>query len=100
LPCQNSFELAEESPALFWAKGYYSRYICSVNGNYGYYLKMITIISSRVKAVLGKLKHEFSEMKKFKLSFLNTTNLPYIEASYESWLQDKNSVSSSFAAYF
>ena len=68
--------------------------------NYGYYLKMQRIFSSRFSSLLGKNKYGFAEMDKFKQSFLSTTNLPYIESLYENWLQDKNSVSPSFAAYF
>ena len=42
----------------------------------------------------------FSEIKKFENNFLSTTNVAYIESLYEKWLEDKESVSSSFNAYF
>lgn len=42
----------------------------------------------------------FSELAKFQNNFLSTANLAYIEGLYESWLQDKSSVSPSFNAYF
>ena len=61
---------------------------------------MQRILSSRFSSLLRKHKCGFAEMDKFKQSFLSTTNLPYIEALYESWLKDKDSVSPSFAAYF
>jgi 2-oxoglutarate dehydrogenase complex dehydrogenase (E1) component-like enzyme len=61
---------------------------------------MQRILSSRFSSLLRKQKCGFAEMDKFKQSFLSTTNLPYIEALYESWLKDKDSVSPSFPAYF
>lgn len=42
----------------------------------------------------------FSELKKFENNFLSTTNIVYIESLYQKWVQDKNSVSPSFAAFF
>lgn len=42
----------------------------------------------------------FSEVARFQNSFLSPANLVYIETLYESWLEDKASVSPSFAAYF
>jgi len=42
----------------------------------------------------------FSEVDRFQNSFLSPTNLVYIESLYEQWVEDKSSVSPSFAAYF
>ena len=50
--------------------------------------------------LLHTSKSSFSEVSKFQNSFLSPTNLNYIEALYEQWLADKNSVSPSFATYF
>jgi 2-oxoglutarate dehydrogenase complex dehydrogenase (E1) component-like enzyme len=61
---------------------------------------MLRFFSPRFSSLLNSQKYAFSELKKFQHSFLNTTNLDYIESLYEQWLVDKSSVSPSFAAYF
>ena len=52
------------------------------------------------KSLIDKRSFAFSEVEKFNYNFLNTTNVAYIESLYEQWLQDKNSVSPSFQAFF
>lgn len=96
----NIEENLENKVVVVLAIRYYHTYTSMIFLNYGYYLKMQRIFSSRFSSLLGKNKYGFAEMDKFKQSFLSTTNLPYIESLYENWLQDKNSVSPSFAAYF
>jgi hypothetical protein len=61
---------------------------------------MYRILSKQTYNLLATPRRYFSEISKFQNSFLSTTNIEYIENLYEKWLNDKKSVSSSFAAYF
>jgi 2-oxoglutarate dehydrogenase complex dehydrogenase (E1) component-like enzyme len=55
---------------------------------------------SRRSPLLFKPSAPFSEIARFQNTFLSPANLVYIETLYESWVEDKSSVSPSFAAYF
>lgn len=61
---------------------------------------MQRILTLRYKSLLAKPQFGLSELAKFQQTFLSTTNLAYIESLYEQWVEDKRSVSPSFAAYF
>lgn len=61
---------------------------------------MKKILASRSLGLFYKPQLTFCEMSRFKNSFLNPTNLNYIESLYENWLVDRQSVSPSFSAYF
>ena len=60
---------------------------------------MKKLLSNR-SPLLYKHKASFSEITRFQNSFLSPANLVYIESLYESWVEDKSSISPSFATYF
>lgn len=55
---------------------------------------------SKRHPLLFRPSTSFSEVSRFQNSFLSPANLVYIESLYEQWIEDKSSVSPSFAAYF
>ena len=59
---------------------------------------MKKLLSNR--SLLYKSTVPFSEIARFQNSFLSPANLVYIESLYESWVEDKSSISPSFATYF
>lgn len=81
----------------------YPLYLTCLNINsdniYIDYIMLTRLIKSSTDLCL-KTKRQFSELKKFENNFLNATSIVYIESLYQRWLEDKNSVSPSFAAYF
>lgn len=49
---------------------------------------------------LTRLYRGFSELSRFRRNFLSPSNIAFLEQEHARWLQDKNSVSQSFQAYF